>query len=209
MSLLQAQINTDTSSPLYLTQDLSNVYTDTDPRTYELSSYSYMILPTDTNFGFTSDKGYTLGAFGSYLLCQGQQQVDQLGYSALPINLVEAGYTQLAKIPGAQVPTTTRDILAGCANPDVYQQRRHRHAGPDRPVPARLRSAGGGPVRAPGRHFRRRGHHDGVGRVAEPGDRGPGGDADRRRGARQRQRRSDGVSGVLGRWHGYRGPGAA
>ena len=49
VSLLQAQINTDTSSPLYLTENLSGVYTDTDPRTYELSSYSYMILPTDTN----------------------------------------------------------------------------------------------------------------------------------------------------------------
>ena len=38
VSLLKAQINMDQSSPLYLTQDLSQVYTDTDPRTYELSS---------------------------------------------------------------------------------------------------------------------------------------------------------------------------
>jgi phosphate ABC transporter phosphate-binding protein len=117
VSLLQAQINMDTSSPLYLTQNLSNVYTDTDPRTYELSSYSYMILPTDTSFGFTSDKGYTLGAFGSYLMCQGQQQVDQLGYSALPINLVEAGFTQLQKIPGNQVPTASTSFIQSCNNP--------------------------------------------------------------------------------------------
>jgi phosphate ABC transporter phosphate-binding protein len=117
VSLLQAQINTDTSSPLYLTENLSNVYSDTDPRTYELSSYSYMILPTDTNFGFNSGKGYTLGAFGSYLMCQGQQQVDQLGYSALPINLVEAGFTQLGKIPGNQVPTATASFIQGCNNP--------------------------------------------------------------------------------------------
>ena len=57
VSLLQAQLNTDQSSPTYLTENLSNVYTDTDPRTYELSSYSYMILPTDSSNGFTSDKG--------------------------------------------------------------------------------------------------------------------------------------------------------
>src|SRR5215469_4759990 len=78
VSLLKAQINMDKSSPLYLTQDLSQVYTDTDPRTYELSNYSYMILPTDTSHGLTTAKGYTLGAFGGYLLCQGQQQVDAL-----------------------------------------------------------------------------------------------------------------------------------
>jgi phosphate ABC transporter phosphate-binding protein len=117
VSLLKAQINTDQSSPNYLTQDLSQVYTDTDPRTYELSSYSYMILPTDATNGFSAAKGNTLGAFGNYLLCQGQQQVDQLGYSALPINLVEAGYAQLQKIPGNQVPTASQSFIQGCNNP--------------------------------------------------------------------------------------------
>lgn len=117
VSLLKAKINTDKSSALYLTQDLSGVYADADPRTYELSSYSYMILPTDTSKGMTASKGATLGAFGAYLLCQGQQQVDALGYSALPINLVEAGYAQLQKIPGASVPTATTAIIRQCHNP--------------------------------------------------------------------------------------------
>jgi phosphate ABC transporter phosphate-binding protein len=117
VSLLNAQINTDKSSPLYLTENLSNVYTDTDPRTYELSSYSYMILPTDSSNGFTAAKGYTLGAYGNYLLCQGQQQVDQLGYSALPINLVEDGYAQLQQIPGNQVAAATSSFIQSCNNP--------------------------------------------------------------------------------------------
>jgi len=117
VSLLQAQLNTNKGSADYLTENLSGVYTDTDPRTYELSSYSYMILPTDTSNGLTSDKGYTLGAFGSYLLCQGQQQVDQLGYSALPINLVEDGYAQLQQIPGNQVASATSSFIQGCNNP--------------------------------------------------------------------------------------------
>ena len=117
VSLLNAQINTDKSSPLYLTENLSNVYTDTDPRTYELSSYSYMILPTDSSDGFTAAKGYTLGAYGNYLLCQGQQQVDQLGYSALPINLVEDGYAQLQQIPGNQVAAATSSFIQSCNNP--------------------------------------------------------------------------------------------
>jgi phosphate transport system substrate-binding protein len=117
VSLLNAQLNMDTSSPLYLTQDLSKVYTDTDPRTYELSSYSYMILPTDSSNNLSANKGYTLGAFGSYLLCQGQQQVDQLGYSALPINLVEDGYAQLQRIPGNQVTSATSSFIQSCNNP--------------------------------------------------------------------------------------------
>jgi phosphate ABC transporter phosphate-binding protein len=117
VSLLQAQVNTDQSSPAYLTADLSNVYTDVDPRTYELSFYSYMIIPTDLSNGMTTDKGYTIGAFGQYLLCQGQQQVDGLGYSALPINLVEDGFAQLQKIPGASVPATTAAFIASCNNP--------------------------------------------------------------------------------------------
>jgi phosphate ABC transporter phosphate-binding protein len=117
VSLLAAQVDANPSDPLYQSENLSQVYTDPDPRTYELSYYSYMIMPTDLSDGMTTDKGYTLGTFGQYLLCQGQQQVDPLGYAALPINLVEDGFAQLARIPGADVPTTTAAILQGCDNP--------------------------------------------------------------------------------------------
>jgi ABC-type phosphate transport system substrate-binding protein len=117
VSLLKAQINMNKSSPLYLTQNLSHVYTDTDPRTYELSGYSYMILPTSLTAPMTTAKGFTLGAYGGYLLCQGQVPLDALGYSSLPINLVEAGFQQLQKIPGNQVPTQTTAQIRGCHNP--------------------------------------------------------------------------------------------
>jgi hypothetical protein len=117
VSLLKAQINMDSASVLYLTQNLSQVYTDTDPRTYELSSYSYMILPTDDTSPMNTAKGYTLGAFGAYLLCQGQVPLDALGYSSLPINLVEAGFQQLQRIPGNAVPTETSAQIQSCHNP--------------------------------------------------------------------------------------------
>ncbi len=115
VSLLDAQVNTDG------TEDLSSVYTDTDPRTYELSYYSYLILPTDLSNGMTTAKGYTLGAFGQYLLCQGQQPVDPLGYAALPINLVEDAYTQLQEIPGNAVTSSLTDFLQGCNNPTLSE----------------------------------------------------------------------------------------
>ena len=119
VSLLSAQINTDTTSPLYQTEDLSQVYTDADPRTYELSYYSYMIVPTDLISPMTTDKGYTLGAFGQYLLCQGQQQVDSFGYAALPVNLVEDGFTQLLRVPGNQLPAVLSTNLQNCNNPTM------------------------------------------------------------------------------------------
>src|SRR5262249_54569076 len=115
VSLLKAKINMDQSNKAtYLTQNLSEVYTNDDPRTYELSSYSYMILPTTSEYGFSAAKGYTLGDFGKYLLCQGQAQVDALGYSALPINLVQAGFGQLQAIPGNRVPSASQDFIRSC-----------------------------------------------------------------------------------------------
>jgi ABC-type phosphate transport system substrate-binding protein len=111
VSLLDARLNPDQ------TADLSPVYSDTDPRTYELSYYSYLVIPTDLTHNMTADKGYTLAAFGQFLLCQGQQQVNALGYAALPINLVEAGFTQLQQVPGASLPATTAAFIASCGNP--------------------------------------------------------------------------------------------
>lgn len=100
VALLSAQINEDPNSPDYTVQDLSNVYTSGDPRTYPLSSYSYIILPTKLESNFTEDKGLTLADFGAYFLCEGQQSAETLGYSPLPINLVEAGQRQIQRVPG-------------------------------------------------------------------------------------------------------------
>ncbi|GAA3883864.1 hypothetical protein GCM10022381_27560 [Leifsonia kafniensis] len=102
VALMQAQINTDTSDPAtYLTQILDGVYNSVDSRTYPLSSYSYMIVPTAVNNTFSEAKGPTLGAFAQYMLCEGQQQAGALGYSPLPMNLVLAGFDQIKRIPGA------------------------------------------------------------------------------------------------------------
>jgi phosphate ABC transporter phosphate-binding protein len=114
VALLSARINTDKSSAAYLTQDLTRVYTSTDPRVYPLSSYSYVVVPTDDADGFTEAKGRTLGAFAYYFLCEGQQQAPVLGYSPLPINLVQAGLDQVRRIPGVQAQTID---IKGCHNP--------------------------------------------------------------------------------------------
>ena len=114
VSLLAAVINTDDKSPDYLTANLGGVYGNADPRTYPLSSYSYMIIPTAIEGNFTEDKGLTLADFASYFLCEGQQQAEVLGYSPLPLNLVRGGLEQVQKIPGGN--PKNKDISA-CNNP--------------------------------------------------------------------------------------------
>lgn len=116
VSLLKAVVDTtDVNNPaLYLTENLTGVYTDPDPRTYPLSSYSYLILPTKVQGQFTTAKGTTLAAFAYYSMCQGQQEAASLGYSPMPINLVQASFDQITKIPGAVVQNIT---LSQCNNP--------------------------------------------------------------------------------------------
>jgi phosphate ABC transporter phosphate-binding protein len=118
VALLQARINEDQGSQNYLTQDLTNVYTNTDPRTYPLSSYSYIILPTRLEYSFTEDKGLTLADFGAYFLCEGQQQAETLGYSPLPVNLVLGAQRQIQKVPGGD-PASTGFSVAQCNNPTL------------------------------------------------------------------------------------------
>ena len=114
VSLLAAVINKDEKSPDYLTANLKGVYGNGDPRTYPLSSYSYMIIPTAVEGNFTEDKGLTLADFASYFLCEGQQQAEVLGYSPLPINLAQGGLEQVQKIPGGNPKNKN---ISGCNNP--------------------------------------------------------------------------------------------
>ena len=119
VALTRAKINSD------LTQNLESVYTNPDPRAYPMSSYSYMIVPTSTDPPFNADKGKTLSTFINYFLCAGQQKAEILGYSPLPKNLVEAGFDQVRRIPGAvrspsisQCKNPALDILNSAPKPD-------------------------------------------------------------------------------------------
>ena len=115
VSLLQARINQNRDDlTVYLTQQLEGVYSDQDPRNYQLSSYSYFILPTVVEGNFTEAKGRTLGAFAYYAMCQAQEYSASLGYSPMPINLVEASFEQIRLIPGVEVQNIN---IADCDNP--------------------------------------------------------------------------------------------
>jgi len=108
-ALTQAVIDFDPHSPDFLQQDLDKVYTYSNPRSYPLASYSYLIVPregTKLPTNFTKAKGRTLAAFAVFGLCRGQRHLGKLGYAALPPALVHGGLVQAAHIPGhGPIPT--------------------------------------------------------------------------------------------------------
>ena len=121
VALEKAQINMDKSSPDYLLQNLDNVYTDPDPRTYPLSSYVYMIEPTGMyptpETKITTAKRQSIADFAYYSICQGQKEIGPIGYSPLPVNLVEAGFGQIEKLKQADPGID----LSGLQHPDLRQ----------------------------------------------------------------------------------------
>ncbi len=104
------------------TSDLSKVYSASEATAYPISSYSYMIVPTDGSI--SPDKGKVLGQFIIYFACRGQQEVQKLGYSPLPKALVEFAFAAEKAIPGAPAPPAVTG--AACPNPtltgDFYNQ---------------------------------------------------------------------------------------
>ncbi len=99
-----------------LTQDLSGVYVAPEPNAYPLSSYSYLITPTDQ---IDPAKGHVLGQFLLYVACAGQQAAPLLGYSPLPKNLVQVVFDAINRING-HPPTpdlSTPQGVLDCPNP--------------------------------------------------------------------------------------------
>src|SRR5262249_31176823 len=120
VALPQAITNEDQRSRNFLQQDLHKLYRFRDPRNYPISSYSYLIVPrsgTTLPTNFTTAKGRTLSTFVNFMLCGGQQQMQQLGYSPLPRNLVQRGLVQNAKIPGNVSLRFSQ--LRNCHNPTM------------------------------------------------------------------------------------------
>ncbi len=154
VALEDAQINMDPTSPDYLLQNLDNVYTDPDPRTYPLSSYVYMIEPTGTypnpESKITTAKRQSVADFEYYSICQGQKEIGPIGYSPLPVNLVEAGFGQIQKLqqadPGIDLTSMNIDT---CDNPTFVEgQPDTNYLATIAPLPPPCDQQGAGPCAA-------------------------------------------------------------
>jgi phosphate transport system substrate-binding protein len=150
VALTKAQINMNKSDPNYLLQNLDHVYVDTDRRTYPLSSYSYMIIPTGTSkqdSHITTAKRQTIADYLYFSICQGQAEVGPTGYSPLPVNLVQAGFGQIQKLKTADsaVDITKRNVST-CHNPTfIAGHPDDNHLAQIAPQPAACDKAGAGP----------------------------------------------------------------
>lgn len=102
-ALTQATLNPDR------TQNLSGVYSNPDPNAYPNSSYSYMIVRTDS----PAPKSQTTGRFIVYSVCDGQAKAEPLGYAPMPPNLRQAAFDGMAAMPGAPAPPSMEDCLRG------------------------------------------------------------------------------------------------
>ena len=86
------------------TYNLSKVFIYDHPEAYTISSYNYIIVPTQPHGDFNEAKGSVLGQWLLYSITDGQRKAAAMGYSPLPTNLIAQGFEQLNKIPGGPQP---------------------------------------------------------------------------------------------------------
>jgi phosphate transport system substrate-binding protein len=148
VALTKAVINTDKKSANYLLQNLDNVYTYNDPRVYPLSSYSYMIIPTSpTDKTMSTAKRQTIADYLYYSICGGQKEMGPIGYSPLPINLVQAGFQQIALLHTADTNVQlNNENVTTCHNPTfVAGQPSRNYLAEIAPQPPACDKSGAGP----------------------------------------------------------------
>ena len=154
VALTRAEINDDPEDPNYLTQNLEQVYVNPDKRTYPLSSYVYAIIPTASDDSrMTTSKRQTLVDFLKHSICEGQSEVGPIGYSPLPVNLVQAGFTQVNKLKLADDDVEFDDSIIkdvkNCFNPTfVPGKPDQNHLAKIAPFPAECDRPGKGPCAA-------------------------------------------------------------
>jgi phosphate transport system substrate-binding protein len=138
--LASATLNPD------LSQNLDGVYTSTNPLTYPISAYSYIVTKCAVNTRFPTCKGTysdpglsnTLGTWMSYIACAGQVHMAEIGYAPLPPSLSQDMANSVARITGKRPVILS---ASNCANPRFQGDLGVGAAGPPDPYLA-LRAEG-------------------------------------------------------------------
>ena len=107
-----------------------------------------MIIPTAANDSkMTTAKRQTLADFLYYSVCEGQKEMGPIGYSPLPVNLVQASFAQINMLKTAdpKVDLTKRSVTT-CHNPTfVAGQPTRNYLAEIAPNPPTCDKAGQGP----------------------------------------------------------------
>jgi phosphate transport system substrate-binding protein len=118
---ITAALETATLNP-DLSQNLDGVYTSTNPLTYPISAYSYIVTKCIANPQFPTCKGTysdpglsnTMGTWMSYIACAGQIHMAEIGYAPLPPSLSQDMANSVARITGKPAVTLS---ASNCSNP--------------------------------------------------------------------------------------------
>jgi phosphate transport system substrate-binding protein len=138
-----------------LSQELSGVYRSTNPLTYPISAYSYLVVQCHAGQGRNTCRGpysnpgvtETLAGWMRYIACDGQIRMARLGYSPLPANLSQ----EIANAVGRLTDERAEGLNAGnCANPRFKGSLGAGAAGPRDPYEGLPPGGPGGPGGGPG-----------------------------------------------------------
>jgi phosphate transport system substrate-binding protein len=132
-----------------LSQELSGVYASTDPGTYPISAYSYIV----TQCAPSGDRPLCKGAYPNggvsetmakwlrSIACDGQVNMARIGYSPLPPNLSQEMVNSVARLTGATPEQLNAD---NCANPTFHGSLGAGASSPGDPLASVGSLAGGG-----------------------------------------------------------------
>ncbi|WP_410658730.1 substrate-binding domain-containing protein [Amycolatopsis sp. lyj-112] len=137
-----------------LSQKLDRVYSNTDPKSYPVSAYSYVMMPCtsgrDTCRGGYGDQGKadTITAFLEHVACDGQINMARIGYSPLPPNLSQEIMNANSRLTGQPA----KQLSAGnCGNPTFHGSLGEGATSPPDPlVTAGILNPDGKPASGPG-----------------------------------------------------------
>ena len=115
-ALQSAQLAPDTS------QDLTGVYTSTNPLAYPISAYSYILVQSAPNSSRSTclsaypNEGIanTLAEFMDYIACAGQVEMAKIGYAPLPPQLSQFMANAVGWMSGQPAQQLS---AANCSNP--------------------------------------------------------------------------------------------
>jgi phosphate transport system substrate-binding protein len=113
IALTQDQLEPD------LEQILTGVFLNSNPLSYPISAYSYLITQEAQT---PAAVGVVLADYVKFIACQGQQSAGPLGYTPIPPNLVQDDFDAINRINQGGAPPLPPATAANCPNPYLTGQ---------------------------------------------------------------------------------------
>jgi phosphate ABC transporter phosphate-binding protein len=97
-----------------LEQNLTPVFQSPQAGAYPISAYSYLVMAQQSEIPTT--KQSVEAQYIQFIACNGQKAAGVLGYSPLPLNLVQADFDAVGRITGTPIPPPT---ASNCGDPYI------------------------------------------------------------------------------------------